>query len=93
MNTLYDRRVIAQICFIFQLIKGKIISPPLLNKIDYRIYQRNFRNQEILVIDYNNNDPYNVMRQKFNEYLNVNDMNQSLFTLKNNLKQLFKSQL
>lgn len=43
MNTLYDRRIIAQILFIFQLIKGKIKSPPLLNKIGYREYQRVFR--------------------------------------------------
>lgn len=92
MNTLNDRRVIAQISFIFQLITGKINSPILFDKINYRVIQRDLRNQELLQIDYNNNDPYNIMRQRFNEYSNLIDMNKSVNVLKNNLKELFKSQ-
>ena len=89
MNTLYDRRTIAQIIFIFQL-KDKIKSPPLLNKIGFGVYERNLRNHELLTIDYNYNDPYNVMRQKFNEYSSLIDLSRSFDTQKNYLKEFFK---
>lgn len=93
MNTLYDRRTKAQICFVFQLINGAIKSPQLYNKIGFRIYQRSFRNQELLLINLNDNDPYNIMRQKFNEFSNTIDFNRSLMILKNILKYYFKMQL
>lgn len=86
-----DRRVIAQIaqiCFLFQLMKRNIQSKPLLNEIGLNTYQRNLRNYELLVIDYNDTDPYNVMRQKFNEYSKVIELNKISDVLKKNLKQL-----
>lgn len=91
MNTLNDRRSIAKICFIFQLIKGQILSPKLLNLIDFRVRQVNTRNVEILNINFNDNDPYNVMREKFNEFSNVIDLSLGTDTLKNHLKEHFKS--
>ena len=93
MNTLGDRRIIAQICFIFQLLKGNINSIQLLSKIERRVYQRDLRNYELLVINYNNHEPFNIMQQKFNEYSNVIDLSKSVESLKNNLKQMFKIQL
>lgn len=92
MNTLHDRRIIAQIYFIFQLISGAIKSRQLYSKIGYRIYERNLRNYELLVIDFNENDPFNIMRQKFNEFSNI-DLSHSSNVLKNKLIEHFKMQL
>lgn len=93
MNTLHDRRIIAQISFIFQLITGGIKSESLHDKINFRVHQRTLRSQELLIIDFNDTDPYNIMRQKFNEYSNLIDLGKSNLILKNLLKELFKSQI
>lgn len=85
MNTLEHRRIIFQVNFIFQLIKGKIYSPYLLQNLNFRVRNRNTRNQTLLNIDYVKT-PFNEMKIKFNNYFNIIDLNLNVDNVKQNLK-------
>lgn len=96
MNTLEDKRNIHQIIFITSLIFGKINSSNLLGKLNFRVQQRDTRNQMLLNTHFeviNENDPFYCMKKKFNELNNFFDFNRSIETIRNNLKEYYLMQL
>lgn len=100
MNTLEDRRTIAQILFIFYLINARITAPNLLSFINFRIplnflknkftRNRNKMNQQLL-ITVDNKDPFNLMQIKFNLYYYLFDICDSSDVVKHKLKFLLKN--
>lgn len=94
MNTLSDRRQIARISFIHSILSGQISSPSLLLELRLKIPNRITRGTANSLLYTNDlKDPINVMCKSYNEIFHLVDFNQSVDTVKNNLKSYFKRTL
>ena len=86
MNTLEERREIAQVSFIQSLLNGAISAPQLLCRINWNIPQtRNFRVFNTTFFA----DPINVMIKKYNIHAVKFDFNQKTDSIRENLKNYY----
>lgn len=96
MNTLNDRRTIAQIMFICKLIDGELSASNILSSLNFKIpidfnnnrFTRNRSNMnKYLFITNNSDEPLNLMKQKYNNYMHLFELHE---TTKKSLKNYFK---
>jgi len=52
ISTLKNRRNYLSIIFLYKLINNNIDCSQILNKINFRIYNKNLRNKEMFLINY-----------------------------------------
>ena len=93
MNSLEDRRTIARIIFVFSIMMDYIHSPVLLRKLNFKIPNRIVRTITLLNVDLLSNDPFHSMKTIFNKFYRFFDFNQSINTIRINLKNYFKSNI
>lgn len=105
MTSLEDRRKVAQIAFIHDIIRGDISSEFILSQINIRVLIRNVRNSEFLIIpirrhNYSKFEPINYMLTTYNQYFNLKvpncdkfliDFNISTDTVRKRLFEYFKN--
>lgn len=85
MNTLEDRRSIAQINFIQSLFNSNIYCPPLLSKLNIIVPSRRTRQYTLLRANFSN-DPLNLMIKKYNSYSHLFELCESDNVVKTKLK-------
>jgi len=107
MITLEDRRKIAQIKFIHNVILGNISSKHILDKIKIRTPHHRTRNKDLLELptrraDYSKFEPINYMLNTYNQFYSLKlpncdnyliDFNVNIVTIKLRLIEYFKNNL
>lgn len=105
MITLSERRKIAQIAFIFNVINGNISSNYIREKIIFKEPHYNIRNHDLLQLslrkrNYSKYEPTNYMLSTFNEFyhktlpnsdVKIIDFNVSIDTVKKRIAEYFKT--
>lgn len=107
MNSLEERRKIAQISFVHNIIRGDVSSKYIIGKINMRILSHNVRNREFLQLpirrhNYTIFEPINSMLSTYNQFYNLKvpncntyliDFNINSDTVKMRMSEYFKSYL
>lgn len=88
MNTLEERREIAQVAFIQSILNGAISSPFLLSKINWIVPQRLTRNSKLFKTTFLN-DPMNIMIKNYNVFADKFEFNQKAESVRQSLKKYY----
>lgn len=93
LNTLEDRRQYLDMCFIFKVINNIIISPNILNCIDFYVPARNLRRSPLLFSRISNtrhaqNMPLRRMVSYVNDYPDIDFVGVSLQRFKSKLQHI-----
>jgi Reverse transcriptase (RNA-dependent DNA polymerase) len=93
LDTLQTRREIARILFVFDILSGKVSSPPLLAEVGLRVPSYHTRRRKFFQIDYHRTnygtfEPINAALHSFNEIADLFDFGMSVLSVTSPIRSL-----
>lgn len=95
IDTLENRRHVAQTMFVAKVLRNEIDSPSLLADVNIYAPERTLRRRQFISLGsrntrYGQHDPVRFMALKFNEAYHLFDFNVTITTLRNHFIQYFR---
>lgn len=98
MQTLEQRRFLADMCIFYKILNNQINCPQLLRLISLNAAERRTRNTEVFLVpfhstNYGKNEPCTRFLRQANECVSLDFFSSTLYQCKNQMKQLLNSNL